>query len=305
MAKKLISFALALFCVASMAVVGVSAAEDTTIYFEVPQIWENYFSVYCHIWEYGGDSLTPWQGKKEKCTKVEDGLYSYDISKAGTLEEGKFYGVIFSIDIGLQTYDTLMTTDCIGDTLYSDGTIYENPQDSTKTCFAAFWRNQDPTVYGPIKQITSIGNVIGTCCPPGVTNESLFEIFLTERLDYARAYGDKDDQRIIDDLIYDLGLSVYEADEIIKSLGTEVDWEIPDRGEPSTDDEPATDDEFELGDVNKDGKLNIRDATVIQKYLAKLADLDEEALILADYDLNEKVNIKDATAIQKKLAKVI
>lgn len=302
MLKKLLCLMLALFCVASVAVVGVSAADDSTIYFEVPENWNNYYSVYCHIWEYGGDSLGPWQGKKEKCTKIEDGLYSYDISKVGTLEDGKFYGVIFSVDIGLQTFDTLMSTACIGDTLYSDGTIYENPQDSSKTCVAAFWRNQDPAEYGPIMQITSIGNVVGTCCPPGVTVESLFITFLTDWLDAARTYSGKSDQAIIDDLILGLGLSVEEANEIIKSTGTEVQWTLPDSEEPSSDDEAATDDEIELGDVNKDGKLNIRDATLIQKYLAKL---DDESIILADYDLNEKVNIKDATAIQKKIAKVI
>lgn len=63
--------------------------------------------------------------------------------------------------------------------------------------------------------------------------------------------------------------------------------------------------EFEIGDVNKDGKLNIRDATVIQKYIAKMTDLDEEALSLADFDGNGKVNVKDATAIQKKIAGII
>ena len=63
--------------------------------------------------------------------------------------------------------------------------------------------------------------------------------------------------------------------------------------------------EFDLGDANKDGKLNIRDATIIQKYLAKLAELDEEAIALSDFDGNGKVNVKDATAIQKKLAGII
>lgn len=60
--------------------------------------------------------------------------------------------------------------------------------------------------------------------------------------------------------------------------------------------------EFELGDANKDGKLNIRDATIIQKYLAKMVTLDDEAVALSDFDGNGKVNVKDATAIQKKLA---
>ena len=62
---------------------------------------------------------------------------------------------------------------------------------------------------------------------------------------------------------------------------------------------PADKSDFDLGDVNMDSKLNIRDATLIQKYLAKLADLDEEALSLADFTQDSKVNIKDATSIQK------
>ncbi len=66
---------------------------------------------------------------------------------------------------------------------------------------------------------------------------------------------------------------------------------------------PATG--FELGDVNLDAKLNIRDATLIQKVLAKLEQFDNEQLILADYLTDGKVNIKDATQIQKKLANLI
>lgn len=60
--------------------------------------------------------------------------------------------------------------------------------------------------------------------------------------------------------------------------------------------------DFEIGDVNMDGKLNIRDATLIQKYLAKMEDLDDVQLLLADFDANGKVNVKDATAIQKYIA---
>ena len=96
--KKLLSLVMVLLLLASVAVVGVSAAEDTTIYFEVPEFAGEYSSVYCHIWVYGGDSLAAWQSKKEKCTEVEEALYSYDTTKFGGLEEGTFYGVIFSTD---------------------------------------------------------------------------------------------------------------------------------------------------------------------------------------------------------------
>ena len=70
------------------------------------------------------------------------------------------------------------------------------------------------------------------------------------------------------------------------------------------------------GDVNFDGKLNIRDATLIQKDVANKASVYEEyymvkgtydstrATKIADYNRDGKFNIRDATAIQKRLAGV-
>lgn len=60
-----------------------------------------------------------------------------------------------------------------------------------------------------------------------------------------------------------------------------------------------------IGDVNCDGKLNIRDVTLIQKYLAKIETFYNYEIGLADYNKDYKVNIKDATTIQKKLANII
>ncbi len=57
-----------------------------------------------------------------------------------------------------------------------------------------------------------------------------------------------------------------------------------------------------LGDANEDNEVNIKDATAIQKHIAKLAELSDTALLLADTDADEDVNIKDATAIQKHIA---
>lgn len=77
--------------------------------------------------------------------------------------------------------------------------------------------------------------------------------------------------------------------------------------EESTVTEPTTviEPEFEMGDANMDGKLNIRDATLIQKYLAKLLSLSDGQKEFADFDLNGKVNVRDVTAIQKKIAGLI
>lgn len=56
------------------------------------------------------------------------------------------------------------------------------------------------------------------------------------------------------------------------------------------------------GDVNCDGKVDIMDATTIQKHIAGLITLTDEGYAVADVDDSETVNVMDATAIQKYLA---
>ena len=60
-----------------------------------------------------------------------------------------------------------------------------------------------------------------------------------------------------------------------------------------------------IGDVNGDGVISVADATTIQKYLANIIDLDDEARICADTDGNGVVSISDATTAQKYLAEII
>lgn len=239
MFKRILCLALAMVLIGALAVVGVSAADSDKIYFEVPENWNNYSKVFCHIWELDGDNLAAWKSKKEGCEQVEGRLYSYDTSKVGGLEAGKTYGVIFVIDIDLQTYDTVMTTACLGDTLYCDGTVYENPTDSSKTALAAFWKNQDSSSHGPLMQITSIGNLIGTCIPSGTTAEDMFNTFITEKLDNARTYSGKDDQTIVDDILKGLGLSQDTAEKLIKDAGVSVNWEKAQSVAPTVD-KPVT-----------------------------------------------------------------
>ncbi len=240
MFKKVLCLAMALIMVAGMAVIGVSAADDTKIYFEVPSDWNNYTNIFCHVWEYNGNDLGNWQSKAERCTMEEERLYSYDLSKVGGLEAGKYYGVIFSADTGIQTYDLLMTTVCYGDTVYCDGTKFENPADSNKTAIAAYWRNQSPAQFGPIMGITSIGNVVGTCIAPGQTAESLFKnfIFNSETSDYganftsAKTYANKSEQEIIDDTATALGLSQAQVKAIIEATGLTYDWAMEESEAP-------------------------------------------------------------------------
>ena len=59
-----------------------------------------------------------------------------------------------------------------------------------------------------------------------------------------------------------------------------------------------------LGDVNDDGKVNIKDATLIQKAAAKIIELTDDEKLRADVNADNKNNVKDATAIQKFVAKI-
>lgn len=59
-----------------------------------------------------------------------------------------------------------------------------------------------------------------------------------------------------------------------------------------------------LGDANLDQKVNIKDATSVQKAVAKITSLGELAQKTSDVDKNGEINIKDATAIQKWLANI-
>lgn len=236
MTKKIISLVLALIVVASMGAIAFTAsAASQKIYFEVPSNWNNYTNIFCHVWVYNGDALANWQSKKEKCTLESDGRYSYDLSKVGGISGGETYCVIFSADTGVQTYDAFMGTPCIGDTLYSDGTLYENPVDSSKTALGAFWKNQSRSAYGPVMCVTSIGNLVGTCLAPGETAEGLFNTFLTANLESARTYSGKQDQQIIDDMANSLGLSQKKVDELIKASGISVDWKMEESKAPEVD----------------------------------------------------------------------
>ena len=62
---------------------------------------------------------------------------------------------------------------------------------------------------------------------------------------------------------------------------------------------------YETGDVNRNGSVNIKDATAIQKFIASLESFDDEQMLLADFNEDASVNIKDATEIQKKIAGMI
>lgn len=54
-----------------------------------------------------------------------------------------------------------------------------------------------------------------------------------------------------------------------------------------------------LGDANGDGKVDVKDATLIQKYVVLMADIAPENLTVADYNKDGRIDVKDASAIQR------
>lgn len=59
------------------------------------------------------------------------------------------------------------------------------------------------------------------------------------------------------------------------------------------------------GDVNGDGVVSIRDATLVQMYLAQMVEFDAAQLLAADADGNGTVDINDVTRIQQYLVGMI
>lgn len=63
---------------------------------------------------------------------------------------------------------------------------------------------------------------------------------------------------------------------------------------------------YELGDVDMDERINVKDATAVQKHLAEISVYQQDVIdLLMDYDQNGTINVKDATAIQKKVAGLV
>ena len=146
---------------------------------------------FCHVWKADGSKTSEgkdwpaWQAKAELCTLDKDtGIATYDLSKSDpgiSSSDGSVYCVIFSSNTGMQTYNTIMSGACIGDTLYCNGEQIENPEDDAKKAIVAVWEN-NPNC-GPERKITSTGNIIGTAFPDGESDVTLLANYLMQYYD--------------------------------------------------------------------------------------------------------------------------
>ena len=214
-----------------------TATENTTlpdntcneIYFDVKASgWDNYNyvkKVYCHIWRADGTGDWPaWQSKRELCSYDKNtGIATYDLSKTSNTispSDGRIYCVIFSANTGVQTYNAIMSGSCIGDTLYCNGELLENPEDSEKTATVAVWKNNPDC--GPEKKITSTGKIVGTAYPDGESDTTLVAQYLIQY------YNDSAKTDLTQSIIEELGVDPIDVYAVAKErLGSDPDGRLP------------------------------------------------------------------------------
>ena len=230
MIKRMVSVLLAVMMVMSVATISAInfnaveiEKESNKIYFDAQKSgWKvtskSKIGFYIYSLENGEDDTIAWGSKKLNGTAVNDadgnftGVFSYDPAAKGmNLKDGEQYAIIFTFG-STQTYDLMMDTTCLGNIAYADPeNQIENPVDSSKTVIPAYWEDLDAAKYGPRIQITSTGNVVGSCYPAGETGENIFTSFLTttdkQGIGNARQYSTKSEQQMIDDIGTALGLN--------------------------------------------------------------------------------------------------
>ena len=60
-----------------------------------------------------------------------------------------------------------------------------------------------------------------------------------------------------------------------------------------------------IGDINGDGKIDINDATMVQKSAAEIVTLTASQSIAADVSRDGNIDVTDVTLIQKYAAEII
>ena len=315
-AKQILSMVLALLMIASVMCVSVSAAKvltvnklDVTVTEPVPgeiPVFEADFDAK-HV---AITQVTWWV--------VEDETTATALKPDDTFVEGRTY----ECDVRFQISDesALFTENVAGTVNGKTVETYVNGTFNVCTLYASFVCEAAEDDENHTHDFGEWYETEEASCTQDGEKERVCLICGETETEVIPAYGGHtdDDENYFCDICGDIlegyvepGSSADEAtkdesttDEATKDEASE-DEEKP--TEPSTDDEEPSDpvvDKGVLGDVNGDGKVNIKDATQIQKFAAKLVELTDAEFIRADVNADTKINIKDATAIQKFVAKI-
>ena len=254
---------------------------NDAIYFENPENWE---SVSAYVWDENGNNMGEWPGEVCRISPKYDLWY---------IECDEMYDyVIFS-----NTFDGNQKTPVIpiehrpailrfdgADYYWEELTPYETNTTDPEESEIVTQPDVSENITEPVEVTTAPDKSSNTTDPAETIGPDVVTMPSTETSTETST----------------------EADE------TESSSDIP---EPSSSTEPSTtagetnptepaEDKGLLGDVNGDSKVNIKDATLIQKAAAKILSLTEDENIRANVNGDAKVNVKDATAIQKFAAKI-
>ena len=291
--------------------------EENTIYFDAEKSgWGTPEQIYCMIEEYGTGQAISFPGNpKTKMTDMGNGIWAYTPeSKGVVLDDAKTYLLWFISDNQHETDEMLFDVSMLPDVAYTDEE-YIDTYPNFKWHYP-YWTFADESRYGCHFMISISGEPKGTAIPSFLTGADILRDFLERELQNAESISQKSAQELIDNIAAALGLSRDKVRALVayeeRENGLTISWDY----EKSTLEIRESDRDNLAGDVNGDGSATVLDATRIQRYCAKLCNIDnsdydpgtyalsEEAISRCDVTGDGVVSVLDATRIQRYCAKL-
>ena len=290
---------------------GSGEINDGTVYFETDLNWED---VHFYTW---GDGYVPmkWPGEKAEAIATSDESGN-TIYKANIPED--VTKIIFNNGMsGEQTVNITLSSDVnyyyttvstgreneAGEEIYNvaSGVFEENNTEPSTETTSIISPTTEITIYTQPTEASSSTTQILPSTPPA---SSYADTDPTERTTEA---SDIDPTETTSGVSTDATEPTSNNSTILTtdSLSTSSAAASKPTTPTSTANTTIIKDERLFGDVNLDGKVNIKDATTLQKHLAKMITLEAENLSVSDTNRDGKISISDATTIQKKIAGLI
>ena len=300
----------------------VDSADKKTVYFTNNKGWSN-----VNIFFWGGSMSTGWPGEAMTYVGKNDGgedVYCYSISKdtpniifnngseqtiditTGVEDNAGFYlnsNASGKWTVGTWTNTTFSPADSASGKTF---TVNVNiPSDGVYQMSVIHSNQGDPTagITAAIRSVYIDGEDVGTLVFPAMSFTRQVSSHL--RLELTKGQHEVTIKYDTDNW-YDRNMSQAHGEannnvtyHTVQFARTGAIGEVVGPTDPKPT-EPQ--DTILLGDADLDGKVNVKDATIIQKSAAGLTLLSDDAKLAADVDGSTTVNVKDATAIQKFVA---
>ena len=236
------------------------------------------------------------------------GTYSIDGGAAQSFSGSKTVTIGSGKDYGTKTTITVTATD--GSETASETFTYtkKNPADKQVIYFdnsSYNWSNVYCYLYIGGATATSYAAWPGTAMTKGANN--LYSMDVPDGFENGLVIFTESKDAVANRYPADgeTGLSLGGESMIFKANHA---WEIYLGGNPTTPTTAPTQPttapvgKVLIGDVNMDGNITIKDATLIQMHIAEMTTLTGNALVAANANKDSTVNVKDVTMMQRYLA---